>query len=108
MDHLSRFLSGYVVGRPYLCARLNEVAGTKSADCRQVLVVSLPLLPLHLPAGREPPAQGNPAPWILVVLSLAVDLPFFALAFNTAILQRWFADSGHTERHDRNYIILIK
>ena len=62
------------------------------------------LLPLHLPAGWEPPAQSNPVLWILALLSVSVGLPFFVLSSNTPILQRWFADSSHPLARDPYFL----
>ena len=62
------------------------------------------LLPLHLPAGWEPPAQSNPMLWILALLSVSVGLPFFVLSSNTPILQRWFADSSHRQARDPYFL----
>jgi hypothetical protein len=63
-------------------------------------LVFLAVLPLHIPAGWEPPAQSNPVLWILGMLSVAVGLPFFLLSSSTPILQRWFSQSGHKQAND--------
>ena len=72
-------------------------------------VVLLPLLivgllPLHLPAGVEPPAESNPVGWALLLLLTVVGLPFFALSATTSIMQRWFAASGHKEAADPYFL----
>ena len=71
-----------------------------------VLLPLLPLgiLPLHLPAGWQPPTESDPAPWILALLFVTVGLPFFALSSNTPIIQRWFADSGHKYSSDPYFL----
>lgn len=74
-----------------------------------VVLVLLPLLlvgllPLHLPAGWEPPDQSNPAPWILAILLISVGLPFFTLSANAPIMQRWFGDSGHRHATDPYFL----
>lgn len=94
MEHLPCVLSGNVVGRLFVCACDDEVAGTNGAnhaafDSDFVAAIACGPPPLHLPAGWEPPAQNNPAPWILGVLLVAVGLPFFVLFSNTPIMQRW-------------------
>lgn len=72
-------------------------------------VVLLPLLiagmlPLHLPAGWEPPAEANPAGWVLLLLLVVVGLPFFALSATTSIMQRWFAATGHKDAADPYFL----
>src|SRR6202020_1053418 len=62
------------------------------------------LLPLHLPAGWEPPAASNPAGWVLLLLLVVVGLPFFALSATTSMMQRWFADSGVKDAHDPYFL----
>lgn len=64
----------------------------------------LGLLPLHLPAGWEPPARSNPVPWILATLLVAVGLPFFVLSSNTTLMQRWFAATGHKDASDPYFL----
>ena len=61
-------------------------------------------MPLHLHAGWEPPAESNPAAWILMMLLIAVGLPFFALTSSTPIMQRWFSESGHRHADDPYFL----
>ena len=73
--------------------------------CLVVLpLVIVGLMPLHLHAGWEPPAQSNPAAWILLMLLIAVGLPFFALTSSTPIMQRWFSGSGHRHADDPYFL----
>ena len=74
-----------------------------------LIVVSSPLLiagmlPLHLPAGWEPPVGSNPAGWVLLLLLVVVGLPFFALSATTSVVQRWFADSGRRDAKDPYFL----
>jgi hypothetical protein len=74
-----------------------------------LVLVALPLLiagllPLHLPAGWEPPTDSNPAGWVLLLLLVVVGLPFFALSATTSMMQRWFADSGRKDAHDPYFL----
>jgi predicted O-methyltransferase YrrM len=62
------------------------------------------LLPLHLPAGWEPPAASNPVGWVLLILLVVVGPPFFALSATTTVLQRWFADSGREDADDPYFL----
>jgi len=62
-----------------------------------VLAAGLLVLPIALPAGAAPPADAFPIPWLLALLTATVGLPFFALAANAPLLQRWFSLSGHPD-----------
>ncbi|HEY8769931.1 MAG TPA: hypothetical protein VIM03_05270, partial [Thermoleophilaceae bacterium] len=63
-----------------------------------VLAVAALVLPLAVPTG-EPPL-GNPIPWLLGVLATTAGLPFFALAANGPMLQRWLASTRHRAARD--------
>lgn len=60
-----------------------------------VLLAALMVLPLRVPDGWVPPTQHDPVAWLLLLLAVAVGLPFFALSASTPILQKWFSRSGH-------------
>ena len=83
--------------------------GRRTQIAVHLCLVSLPLaivglMPLHLHAGWEPPAESNPAAWILVMLLIAVGLPFFALTSSTPIMQRWFSSSAHPHADDPYFL----
>ena len=52
-------------------------------------------LPVAIPRGWTPPPTGNPVPWLLLLLTLAVGAPFMMLSATAPLLQRWFADLDH-------------
>jgi predicted O-methyltransferase YrrM len=62
-----------------------------------LLILLLPILtlPIALPAGRIPPGDSSPIPWLLALLAVAVGLPFFAVSATSPVLQAWFAATGH-------------
>jgi hypothetical protein len=64
----------------------------------------LAVLPLHIPAGWEPPSDSTPVFWVLAMLSVAVGLPFFLLSASTPMLQRWFSHSGHKSANDPYFL----
>jgi hypothetical protein len=64
----------------------------------------LTLLPLHIPYGWEPPAEGSPVLWILRMLSVAVGLPFFLLSASTPMLQQWFSQSSDKSANDPYFL----
>jgi len=69
-----------------------------------VLLLPLAVLPLKIPPGWTPPANANPLPWLLGLLTVAVGLPFFAVATMSPLLQKWFAATGHRHARDPYFL----
>ncbi|MGO9324661.1 MAG: spermidine synthase [Terracidiphilus sp.] len=97
-------LAGYLYAHAVL-----KFFGRRMQIAIHLVMVALPLLivgllPLHIPAGWEPPAESNPVGWVLLLLLVAVGLPFFALSATTSIMQRWFADSGMKDAGDPYFL----
>ena len=80
--------------------------GGKRASAAYVVLLVLPFLTLPFAVGPEtqPPADGNPIGWLLLVLAKSIGLPFFALAATAPILQRWFADTDHPAARDPYFL----
>ena len=62
--------------------------------CVGLAFAPLMILPFGLPAGRVPPVERNPVPWLLMILTFVVGLPFFVLSTVAPTLQKWFAGVG--------------
>jgi len=62
-----------------------------------LLALAFAALPIAVAADLQPPRDGQPAPWLLILLTLSVGLPFFALAATAPMLQSWFAHTGHRD-----------
>jgi hypothetical protein len=97
-------LAGYLYAHAVL-----RFFGRRMQIAIHLVMVALPLLivgllPLHIPAGWEPPAESNPVGWVLLLLLVVVGLPFFALSATTSIMQRWFADSGMKDAGDPYFL----
>ena len=97
-------LAGYLYAHAAL-----RFLGRRSQIAVHLIVVSMPLLivgllPLHLPAGWEPPATNNPIGWVLLLLLVVVGLPFFALSATTSIMQRWYTGSGQKDANDPYFL----
>lgn len=58
-------------------------------------LVALLALPIALPQGWGEPPPGEPYLWQLGLFSVAVGLPFVAVAANAPLLQAWFAGTSH-------------
>ncbi|MBC8238870.1 MAG: hypothetical protein H8E30_00185, partial [Alphaproteobacteria bacterium] len=62
-----------------------------------LLAMAFAALPIAVAADIKPPTSGQPVAWLLTLLTLAVGLPFFALAATAPMLQSWFAHTGHRD-----------
>ena len=69
-----------------------------------ILLVPMFLLPIAIPREWVPTTQSNPIPWLLLVLTVSVGLPFFALSATSPLLQRWFAASRHQSAKDPYFL----
>ncbi len=69
-----------------------------------VLLLPLLALPIGVPPGWTPPAQGSPIPWLLSVLAVAVGLPFFVVSTSAPLLQKWFTATGHRAAADPYFL----
>ncbi len=49
------------------------------------------VLPIAVAQAGLPPGDRNPVPWLLMVLTVSVGLPFFCVSANAPLLQAWFA-----------------
>jgi hypothetical protein len=69
-----------------------------------LLLLPLAVLPVRVPPGWHPPADANPVPWLLALLTVAVGLPFFATSATSPVLQAWFAATGHGAARDPYFL----
>jgi hypothetical protein len=72
--------------------------------CVGLAFAPLIILPFSLPAGRVPPVERNPVPWLLMILTFVVGLPFFVLSTVAPTLQKWFAGIGHPLSKDPYFL----
>ncbi len=69
-----------------------------------VCLAAFVVLPISLPAGWSEPPTGEPYFWQLGLFTVAVGLPFFAVAANAPLLQAWFAATGHPHGRDPYFL----
>ena len=69
-----------------------------------LLAAAAMALPVAIDASADPPASANPIPWLLGTLTLTAGLPFFALAANGPMLQRWLASARHRAARDPYFL----
>jgi hypothetical protein len=72
--------------------------------CAGLALAPLLILPFSFPAGRVPPVERNPIPWLLMILTFVVGLPFFVLSTVGPTLQKWFAGIGHPLSDDPYFL----
>ena len=61
-------------------------------------------LPIALPAGAAEPPPGDAYFWQLELFTVAIGLPFMAVAANAPLLQAWFARTGHAQGGDPYFL----
>ncbi len=69
-----------------------------------VCLLAFVVLPIGLPAGWPEPPPGEPYFWQLGLFTVAVGLPFFAVAANAPLMQAWFAATGHPHGRDPYFL----
>lgn len=69
-----------------------------------VILVPLLTLPIAVPAGWSPPTSANPIPWLLMLLTVAIGLPYFVVSTSSPLLQSWFARTDHPSAHDPYFL----
>ena len=94
-------LAGYCYA--HLLLRFVPVATTGFIHLA-VSAVAFVVLPIGLPAWFGEPPAGEPYLWQLGLFSVAVGLPFFAVAANAPLLQAWFASTGHRQSGDPYFL----
>ncbi|NIO40374.1 MAG: hypothetical protein GTO41_09355, partial [Burkholderiales bacterium] len=94
-------LAGYCYA--HLLMRLVPVARTGPVHIC-VALLALLVLPIGLPEGWSEPPPGEPYLWQLGLFTIAVGLPFVAVAANAPLLQAWFARTGHPHARDPYFL----
>jgi hypothetical protein len=85
---------------------LRRFASIRVAGCLHLGLALLALLalPIGLPAHWGEPPPGEPYRWQLGLFTVAVGLPFMAVAANAPLLQSWFAASGTKHARDPYFL----
>lgn len=94
-------LAGYVYA--HLTTRY---LGVKQQAWLHVAVMAMVFLalPIGVAAGWTPPTEGAPVPWLIGLFAVSVGLPFFAVATNAPLLQRWFSHTHHSAAPDPYFL----
>jgi hypothetical protein len=80
--------------------------GVRRQAALHMAVLCLPwlALPIGLGGMGSPAAGANPSLWLLMLLTVAVGLPFFVVSSSAPMLQAWFADTGHPASKDPYFL----
>ena len=81
----------------YIYAHLSlKWLGPRRQAVLHVALLCLPwiALPIGVAHGWTPPSESNPIPWLLLLLTVCVGLPFFCVSASAPVLQAWFAHCG--------------
>lgn len=88
-------------------------AATAWLGVRRQILLHLPLLllpatalpiALHAEAIQTLHPDSNPIPWLLTTLTVMAGLPFFVVSTSGPLLQKWFAETGHSTAGDPYFL----
>ncbi len=91
----------------YLYAHFStRLLGPRRQAGLHLAVLCLPwlVLPIVVAETWIPPAEGNPIPWLLMLLAVSVGLPFFVVSASAPMLQAWFANTDHPAAKDPYFL----
>ena len=69
-----------------------------------LLLTALFVLPVAIPEGWSPTAQQSPFMWLLVLLLVALGLPFLVVSTTAPLVQKWFAGTDHPLARDPYFL----
>ncbi|MCU0917763.1 MAG: fused MFS/spermidine synthase, partial [Planctomycetes bacterium] len=69
-----------------------------------VLAAGLLFLPVHVGLAWSPTASAHPVLWLIVLLTVSIGVPFFAISATAPLLQKWFSHSGHRHASDPYFL----
>jgi len=99
------FQAALLAGYAYAHWSVARLGLRRQALVHLVLVlIPLILLPVSVPEGWTPPAEGEPIFWLLSLLLIALGLPFFVVSTSAPLLQRWFASTRHPAARDPYFL----
>jgi tetratricopeptide (TPR) repeat protein len=91
----------------YLYAHLSlKWLGPRRQAALHVALLCLPwvVLPIGVARGWVPPQQVFPVPWLWMLLSVSVGLPFFVVSASAPLLQAWFSRTGDRSSEDPYFL----
>jgi len=99
------FQAALLAGYAYAHLLMRHVAFARTGLVHLgVALVAMLVLPIGLPEGWREPPRSAPYLWQLGLFTVAVGLPFLAVAANAPLLQAWFSRSGHAHARDPYFL----
>jgi len=99
------FQSALLAGYAYAHWSTQWLGPRRQAVGHTVLAVaSLLALPIAIPHGWAPRTSGSPVPWLLLLLVVAVGVPFFVASSTGPLLQGWFTSTSHASAQDPYFL----
>lgn len=99
------FQTALLGGYAYAHLATSKLSARTQVPIHLVLIL-LPLafLPVAISPGWNPPREANPIPWLLLLMTCTVGLPFFAVSTSASVMQKWFSMSEHSQAHDPYFL----
>ena len=69
-----------------------------------VLAAAATTLPFMIEPGLATPPAGNPLLWLMLLLTLTLGLPFFALSTSASVFQHWLSRTDHPAARDPYFL----
>lgn len=69
-----------------------------------LMLLPFAVLPVAVRSGWTPPADANPAGWLLALMTVAIGLPFLVVSTSSSVLQGWFSTTGHPRARDPYFL----
>jgi len=99
------FQTALLVGYCYAHALITKAPAAATGPVHLgVCVAAFLTMPIGLPAGWSEPPPGEPYLWQLGLFTVAIGLPFLAIAGNAPLLQAWLARTGHPQGRDPYFL----
>jgi hypothetical protein len=99
------FQGALLVGYCYAHFLIAKVRPATSGFIHLALcLLAFVVLPIQLPVWFGEPPAGEPYLWQLGLFTVAVGLPFVAVAANAPLLQAWFSTTGHKQATDPYFL----
>lgn len=94
-----------LAGYAYAHLSVSRIGPRRQSMLHMALVgIPILLLPIAVPSGWTPPAEANPASWLIAVMGVSVALPFLMISSASPLLQRWFAATTHPRARDPYFL----
>ncbi len=91
----------------YLYAHLSLTwLGARRQAALHLVLLGLPwlVLPIGVAESWLPPADAFPVPWLWMLLSVSVGLPFLVISATAPMLQAWFSRTGSRSSRDPYFL----